>query len=205
MSGCGHSWKLHLMSEGVKFRLAGSSAFDSFYREHYMLVLRFAERRVDHELARDVPAKLPLRSRDGQAALRGRSAGRFGVGPRITFCVTATPPGPSWPSPEPNPANPSRDVGPLWILDRRSGQLWLGARLPDLLRAIEETYEHQLPGNSRSAAEAMAVRRRIAERIEGELAELSLRRDGWPDLDPTTVGSLLRGLAGVGLVSFGRL
>jgi RNA polymerase sigma-70 factor (ECF subfamily) len=34
-----------------------SSAFDSFYREHYMLVLRFAERRVDHELARDVCAE----------------------------------------------------------------------------------------------------------------------------------------------------
>ena len=116
-----------------------------------------------------------------------------------------TPPDPFGPPPEPNPTNPSRGAGPLWILDRRSGQLWFGSRLPDLLRAIEETYEHPLPGNSRSAAEAMAARSRIAERIEGELAELSLPRDGWPDLDPSSVGSLLRGLAGVGLVTFGRV
>ena len=115
-----------------------------------------------------------------------------------------TPPDPAVPLPEPNPANPSRGAGQLWILDRRSGQLWLGSRLPDLLRAFEPTYPAQLPGDSRSAEE-MVARRRIAERIEAELAELSLPRDGWPDLDPSSVGSLLRGLAGVGLVSFGRV
>ena len=75
----------------------------------------------------------------------------------------------------------------------------------DLLRAFEPAYPVQLPGSSRRAAEAMAARQQIAERIEAELAELSLPRDGWPDLDPSSVGSLLRGLDGVGLVSFGRV
>ena len=77
--------------------------------------------------------------------------------------------------------------------------------LPELLRAFDPAYPVQLPGSSRSAAEAMAARQQIAERIEAELAELSLPRDGWPDLDPSSVGSLLRGLDGVGLVSFGRV
>ena len=83
-----------------------------------------------------------------------------------------TPPDPAVPLPEPNPANPSRGAGPLWILNRRSGQLLLGARLPDLLRAFEPTYPAQLPGNSRGA-EAMAARRRIAEWIEAEFVKSS--------------------------------
>jgi RNA polymerase sigma-70 factor (ECF subfamily) len=34
-----------------------SSAFDTFYRQHYGLILRFAERRIDIERAQDVAAE----------------------------------------------------------------------------------------------------------------------------------------------------
>ena len=93
----------------------------------------------------------------------------------------------------------------LWVRDYRSDQLFLCARFSDVLRAIDPGYPHRLPGSTRSAAEQLECRRRIAERVGEELVLSPFPWADGSDLDPTSDGSLLRGLAARRQISFGRL
>lgn len=43
--------------EKLNWGVVGNSTFDAFYRQHYGLILRFAERRIDVEHAQDVAAE----------------------------------------------------------------------------------------------------------------------------------------------------
>ena len=110
------------------------------------------------------------------------------------------------PLPEPNPANPSRGAGPLWILNRRSGQLWLGARLSDLVRgALNPDYPHHLPGNRKNAVEQLEARKVIAARAEAEVLASPIPHFDPVWVDPSSDGALLRSLRAYLLISYGRL